>query len=156
MNAASVQGWRRLARVAFVVVALAFVAGVTIQIFIAGLAVFVDPLNWVRHVDSVNVLFYMPLLMVLLAIAGALPRSGQLQSGGLMALILVQYFTAHRTADFPLASAAHPVVAMVLFWLSLRVATKGWRLAFASEGNAMPKEAHRPIGVRTATAETDL
>jgi hypothetical protein len=156
MNATSVEGWRRLARVAFVVVALAFVAGVTIQIFIAGLAVFVDPLNWVRHVDFVNVLFYMPLLMVFLAIAGSVPRSGQVHSGALLALILVQYFTAHRTAEFPLASASHPVVAMVLFWLSLRVATNGWRLAFASERNAMPKEAKRPIGVHTATAETEL
>lgn len=155
MNTAFVNGSRRFVRLGFFFLAVAFTAGVTIQIFLAGLATFDNPLNWARHVDFVNVIRPLPFLMLALALAGRLPNSTKGQSAALLALIFVQYVTAHSKGMLPWAAATHPIVAMVLLWVSVRAAVNGWRLASVAGPRSEPGQAKEPIFVHAVTAETE-
>ena len=80
--------------------------------FFAGMAAFVDPSNWARHVSFVHLLE--PLLFPALAagVLGRLPRDLQLAPVGLFALLTVQYATAIQFGS-PVA-ALHPVTGVLL------------------------------------------
>lgn len=119
-------GTVRLARFAFALVAGAFALCVVIQVFLAGLAVFVSPLNWVRHINFVHVFEFVPLLMLLLSFVGRLPKALRWQSAGLFGGIFLQYFTANVGGKLPWAAALHPVVAMIIFWTAITVARNAW------------------------------
>ncbi|HEX7057730.1 MAG TPA: DUF6220 domain-containing protein [Bacilli bacterium] len=99
------------------------VACIVIQTAIAGMAVFADPAKWSWHTAFVHVFELVPLLMLIFAFVGKLSKALRWQSFGLFVLIYLQYFTAH----VPTAGLLHPVIALLLFWLSFRVAKKAWQ-----------------------------
>jgi hypothetical protein len=117
----------RFARAAFVFFAAAFLACVAIQVFIAGLAIFTSPARWAWHRSFVHLFELLPLIMLALAFAGRLPDRLRWQSAGLFALIYAQYFTANVRAVFPWAAAAHPVIALGIFWVAARTMAEAWR-----------------------------
>jgi hypothetical protein len=98
-----------------------FLLCVIVQVFLAGLAVFVTPVHWAQHTRFVHIFEFVPLLMLLLSAVGRLPVRLRWLSVALFALVFVQYFTANIGAYLPFVSALHPVVALILFWLSLHV-----------------------------------
>ncbi len=130
-NGASITGGRQYALVAFALLAAAFALCVAAQVFLAGMAVFVSPVNWARHVSFVHVFELLPVLMLALAFAGRSPAALRWQSAGLLGLILVMYVTANMRGMVPWAAAAHPVMALAIFWISVVVVRNGWRLAFS-------------------------
>lgn len=109
--------------------AWAMVLCVTVQIFIAGLAIFTDSSYWSGHRTLVHFMELVPVIMLIVALAGKLPTALKWQSFILLALIFIQYFTAH----FPGAGAVHPVIAMILFALSLHVAQRSSRMALRKD-----------------------
>lgn len=123
-------GTVRFAQAAFMYLAFAFTLCVVIQVFLAGLAVFVSPLNWVRHINFVHVFEFVPLLMLLLSFVGRLPKALRWQSAGLFGGIFFQYFSANIGSKLPWAAALHPVMAMMIFWLAITVARNSWRVIF--------------------------
>lgn len=155
MNTTPLRGPRRVARPAFALVAAAFAAAVTIQIFIAGLAVFVSPVNWITHSSFAGILAPFPLLMLLLAFVGRLPRRMQWQSAALLVPMPFLFLTADIIGDLPWLAATHPVIAVVLFWGSVRIATTGWRLAFETNLESDLKQEHQIVPVNVVTGETE-
>jgi len=127
---AGTSGGVRFVRLAFFYLASALALCVIAQVFIAGLAVFVNPLNWVRHINFVHYFEGLPPLLLILSFFGRLPTKLRWQSAGLIGLIFIQYFTANVRDVLPWASAAHPVTAMLLFWLALQIAATARGLAF--------------------------
>jgi hypothetical protein len=123
--------WRKFSRSAYTVLAWGFAACVAVQTFLAGLAVFTDPSQWGMHVMFVHLFEYLPLLMLLFAFAGKLPGSEKWLCAALFGLMIAQY----ATANIPGAGALHPVIALALFWLSLRAARRpaGSRMETAAE-----------------------
>ncbi|MBB6672921.1 hypothetical protein H7C19_19755 [Cohnella nanjingensis] len=77
---------------------------------------------------------FVPLIMLILAFPGRLPQTLRWMCAGMFLLIFAQYFTAH----FPGAGAFHPVIAALLFVLSVHVATQARRsfLLATKEGGA--------------------
>lgn len=74
--------------------------------------------------------------MLLLAVFGKLPAKVRWQSLGMLGLIVLQYATAKVSVDFPsfrMFGALHPVIALVLFWLSVHCFREVWHLAFKPE-----------------------
>ena len=118
------------ARYGYVVVAGVFAACVLVQVYVAGMAVFVDPANWSLHAGFVHA--FEPLLPVLLILAflGGLPRRLKLAPVGLFALVSVQYATA--SAFGSMVAAVHPVNAVAIFLLALLTARRAWPLASGS------------------------
>ncbi|MBB6735729.1 DUF6220 domain-containing protein [Cohnella zeiphila] len=119
-------------RTVFFGVACLFAACVAVQIFIAGLAIFTDSSHWHDHEVFVRIFELFPLLMLIFGFAGKLPVSFRWISVVLLLLIFAQYFTAHVQG----AGAFHPVIAAVLFWLTLRTAARSRHLAFPGKGSA--------------------
>lgn len=107
----------RWTRGGYVLVAGLFVICVVIQVFIAGMAVFVDPANWSLHTTFIHVFEVLPLVMLALAFVGRLPRKLKSLPVGLWVLIMVQYATASLFGS--LVAALHPVTALVIFWVAM-------------------------------------
>lgn len=116
----------RWARRGYVFFAGLFVACVAIQVFIAGMAVFVNPARWSLHLGFVHVFEFIPFIMLGLAFVGRLSRDLKLLPIGLFALIAAQYMTGETLGFGSLVAALHPVVALVIFWLAVVTARRAW------------------------------
>jgi hypothetical protein len=116
----------RWARRGFVLFAGAFVIGVLIQVYIAGMAVFVDPANWSLHANFVHIIEWFPLIMLVLAFPGQLSRELKLLSVVLFVLIVVQYATALGFSN-SIVAALHPVNALVIFWIGTVTIRRAWQ-----------------------------
>ncbi|MCQ6561594.1 DUF6220 domain-containing protein [Paenibacillus mendelii] len=125
--AAGAYGRSRWISFVFVCLAWLFVGCIVIQTFLAGAAIFDDPGRWSDHAAFVHLFEFVPILMLLFAFIGRLPNKVRWQTAALFVLIFAQYFTSH----VQIAGALHPVLALVLFWLSLSVArqTARWTAA---------------------------
>lgn len=110
----------------FVLFAGALVVSVFIQVYIAGMAVFVDPANWSLHANFVHIIEWFPLVMLVLAFLGGLSRELKLLSVVLFVLIIVQYATALGFSD-SIVAAIHPVNALVIFWIATVTIRRAWR-----------------------------
>jgi len=110
-------GGRRSA-IVFLVLAWATAACIVAQIFLAGVAVFTDPSYWYHHRIFVHLFEWLPVFMLVAALVGKLPKSLRWQSAALVALVFIQYVTANVGN----LGAVHPVIAAVMFWLSLTAA----------------------------------
>lgn len=108
----------RLFRIIFIVLSWGLVACIGLQTFTAGMAVFYDAGHWRQHELFVHIFGYIPLLMLLFAFPAQLPKRLKWMSLTLFLLIYLQYFTA----NIPAAGAFHPVIALVLIVLALKVA----------------------------------
>ncbi len=125
----------RYFRVGFVGLSGLFVICITLQVLIAGLALFVDSSSWRGHTVFVHFFEYLPILMLLLATFGKLSKRVRWQSLGMLGLIILQYATAKVSGDFPslrMFGALHPVIALILFWSSIRCFREAWNLVVRS------------------------
>ena len=125
----------RWARRGYVLFAGAFVIGVLIQVYLAGMAVFMDPTYWGLHTTFVHVLELIPAIMLVVAVLGRFPRKMKLLPIGLFALIIVQYATAVGFSGSVVA-ALHPVTALVLFGLAAITTGKSWHALSEPVGTA--------------------
>ncbi|MFK7691240.1 DUF6220 domain-containing protein [Paenibacillus sp. HJGM_3] len=116
----------RGSRFIFLGVACLFVICITTQILIAGMAVFTDSSYWQNHIVFVRVFELFPIVMLILSFTGKLPNFLRWMSVVILILIFAQYFTA----NFEGAGAAHPVIAAILFWVSIVVAVHAKRSVF--------------------------
>jgi hypothetical protein len=114
----------------FALLSVLFVISVVVQVFLAGLAIFVNPIHWLKHTGFIHLFEFVPVLMLIVSFVGKLPRWAIGQSAALFGVIFVMYFTANITPVIPWAAALHPVIAIGLFWMSLKIARAAWKLAF--------------------------
>lgn len=124
----------RWARYGYLALMVLFVAGVLLQVYVAGMAVFVDPSNWALHVGVVHLLEPLLVLLLLLGLLGDLPRRLQAAPVGLFLLVSVQYATANLPPS--MVSAVHPVNALVIFSVAALAARRAWSVV--SEPTASP------------------
>lgn len=112
----------RAARWAYVILAWAFVVGLAVQVFLAGLGIFGGTRDFEAHVGLGWLLHMVPLLIVG---AAALSRAGRRHWGWALALAAVVFvvpiLVLMRGAS-PAIAALHPVGAMISFWLAIVVA----------------------------------
>lgn len=77
--------FQKLSRYLFFLGAALFLISVAIQIFTAGLAIFVIPTHWLSHITYIHLFgFNVPIFLLLFAYLGKLPRWGYLYVFGLM------------------------------------------------------------------------
>ena len=112
----------RLARYAFVVLAVAFAAAIVLQVFFIGLGLFAGSENLGLHRDFGWFLHVAPLLVLVAAALAAAGRTRILQAVVLVVVIWIVPILAAVRADLPLVAAFHPVGALLAFVLSLVVA----------------------------------
>jgi hypothetical protein len=112
----------RVAQYAFVVLALAFAAGIVLQVFFIGLGLFVGSENLALHREFGWILHLAPLLVLVAAALAGAGRTRILQAIALVVVIWIVPILAAVRADLPVLAAFHPVGALLGFALSLGVA----------------------------------
>lgn len=116
------------ARWTFLALSGVYAICIAIQVFLAGLSIFANPIHWSKHTNFIHFIEYLPLLMLIFSFAGRLPAAMRWQSFGLFALVMAMYATANLAALSSIVAAFHPVLALAMFWLSVIVAGRAWRL----------------------------
>ncbi|QED45981.1 DUF6220 domain-containing protein [Cytobacillus dafuensis] len=112
----------KYSQIGFFLLALILLICIVAQVYLAGMAIFEDPVNWGRHRIFVHMFEYISILMFFLGFIGRLPWKMIWGSFGMFALCNIQYYTAHG-----IAGALHPVLALVLFWVSFTLAWSSYR-----------------------------
>ena len=129
-TAPSIRPWimsaRHWARVAYVVLICVFVLGVIAQLFLVGLSIFMSPSWWIPHRTFGRSFGGLMPLMLVLTIAGGLPR----RVLGLTGLLLVLYILQIVLLIMPVRGAAtlHPVNALAIFGVAVTLADRSLRL----------------------------
>ena len=105
-----------------------YVAGILLQVFLAGMGIFAVPRDFAPHAGLGWLLHLVPILLLIVA---AVARVGSRLIWWNVALVVVQFvqpiFALART-DSPVVAAFHPVLALVIFWLAVTIGLKAWRL----------------------------
>ena len=117
--------WVRYSQIGFSILAWILLICIVIQVYLAGMAIFENPVNWGRHRTFVHMFEYITVLMFVLGFIGRLPRKMVWGSLGVFAIFNIQYYTAHG-----FAGALHPVLSLILFWGSLTLARHSHKLVF--------------------------
>lgn len=138
----------RLIRRAHLVVAWAFVAGVVLQVFLAGLGVFDDPATFNVHASWGYTLEILPLLLLALAAVGRLGRRQLIFPAAIFGMFMLQSIFVGLRADLPMVAALHPVNGFAILFVGIVTAREAWA-GRESRGTApvsMPQSASGAAG----------
>jgi hypothetical protein len=133
-------------RILYLIAAWLFPVAILIQVFLVGLSLFTGQAYWSTHRDVGHSLAVLPLLLVILAYLGRLPRSEKLLIWLLFGVYLVQaeVFAAIRDS-VPLLAAFHPVLALVLFALAIIIALRSRTVVQAEIQTPSTSQHHAPM-----------
>jgi hypothetical protein len=121
----------KVGRVLYLILGLLFAFGVILQVMLAGMALFFESINWIRHVTVIHLFgFNVPILMLITTFVGKMPRWAYWQVFGVLILVFLMYFTANIKGALPIVAALHPVIAMILFMFSLWIVFAAWKLIY--------------------------
>ena len=121
----------KVGRVLYLVFGLLFACGIVIQVLLAGMAIFGDSINWVKHTLIIHLFgFNVPIFMLITAFIGKMPRWAYWQVFGVLVFVFLMYFTANITSALPFVAALHPVIAMILFTFSIWIVIAAWKHNF--------------------------
>jgi hypothetical protein len=119
---------RSIMRTAHPIVAAVFVACAIVQIFLAGLGVFDDPKAFVTHREFGYLFGWLTLLVLVLALAGRMPRRITGLSVLLLVLFALQSLLVAVRADLPMIAALHPLNGFAILGVGVMTARASWRL----------------------------
>jgi hypothetical protein len=126
----------QLIRRAHLVVAWALVAGVVVQVFLAGLGVFERADRFAIHANWGYMLELLPVLMLILAAVGRFGRRQLVYAGALFAMFILQSIFVALRADLPMIAALHPVNGFGILLLAVVSAREAWVTRDATEYRA--------------------
>jgi uncharacterized protein DUF6220 len=133
-------------RRAHLVLAVAFVAGVVVQVFLAGLGVFDSPERFAVHATWGYTLELLPIVLLVLALAGRLGRRQVIYPIVIFAMFILQsVFVALRT-DMPMVAALHPVNGFGILLVGILMAREAWSARGALEGAPSASVTQAPAG----------
>jgi uncharacterized membrane protein len=114
---------------AFPAIAWAYVAALAIQVFFAGMYVFVGASNIELHRNMAHVIGLLTIGLIASAFIGRVDRSDKRLVFAVLGLLIVQGMLVHVGQWFGLwtIAALHPVNALVLTYASLRLAQRSSR-----------------------------
>jgi hypothetical protein len=120
--------FRSFTRTAHPIVAAAFVACAVVQVFLAGLGVFDDPRAFVTHREFGYLFGWLTLAVLVLALAGRMPRRVTGLSVLLLVLFALQSLLLAVRADLPAIAALHPLNGFAILGVGVMTARSSWRV----------------------------
>jgi Family of unknown function (DUF6220) len=124
-------------RAVFAVIAWVFVAAIVVQVFLAGVGLFVPGIDTFSAHRALGWMLHLGPIVVILAAWAAHPGPTTMWlSGALLLLVGIQPFLPAMRTDLPLAAALHPVNALAIFWVAILIARRATVLARSAP--AMP------------------
>lgn len=131
-----------LIRRAHLVLAWALVAGVVIQVFLAGLGVFDDPSTFQVHVTWGYTLEILPLVLLGLAATGRLGRRQMAYAAAIFGMFILQSVFVALRADVPMIAALHPLNGFAILFVAIVLARDAW--AVRERGEESPAAVSGP------------
>lgn len=113
-------------RRAHLVVAWAFVAGVVVQVFLAGLGVFDSPERFEVHATWGYTLELLPIVLLVLALIGRLGRRQVVYPIVIFAMFMLQSILVALRTDMPMVAALHPVNGFGILLVGILMAREAW------------------------------
>ena len=118
---------RSAARSAFPFVAGLFALCAIIQVFLAGLGVFDDPSACITHRDFGYTLSLLPIVLVVLALVGGMPRRYAGLSALLFVLFILQSVFVAMRENMPAVAALHPLNGFLILAIGILLAWQSWQ-----------------------------
>lgn len=115
-------------RYAFLGLVWIYLAGIVVQTFLAGAALFSPGHDFEAHRTLGYLLHLVPVLLLIVAAVGRVGREILLWTAALLVVQGIQPLLPMLRADIPLAAALHPVLALAIFWLAITIGMRAWRL----------------------------
>ena len=117
----------RLSRMTYLVASLLFLVGIALQVFLAGMVVVALQMGWSSHRDLGYALALPLLVMLLTAYLGRLPRRMKWITWLLFLVYIIQAdVLIFLRTSLPIASAFHPVLALVDCVLAVYLTYQAW------------------------------
>ncbi len=136
---------QKIGRYVYLAAAWLFVAGVVVQVFLAGMVVVAASMGWSAHAGLGHTLAAPLLLMLVTGYAGRMPGSMKRLTWLLFgAYVLQADILIFMRWSVPVAAAFHPVMALVDFALGVTLARRALPLARQAEPQASLKPALEP------------
>jgi chloramphenicol 3-O-phosphotransferase len=136
-----------LIRRAHLIVAWAFVAGVVVQVFLAGLGVFDDASAFAFHVNWGYTLEIQPIILLVLAAVGRLGRRQMIYAAALFGMFMLQSIFVAVRGDLPMIAALHPVNGFAILLVGIVVAREAWATRGAATAG-LPVQEPIPATIR--------
>jgi hypothetical protein len=136
----------RLIRRAHLVVAWAFVAGVVIQVFLAGRGVFEGAARFDDHVGWGFTIGLLPLVLLVLAAAGRVGRRQVIYAAALIGMFILQSVLVAFRGSQPTIAALHPVNGFAILLVAILSAREAWVAREVSSSAAMSPAAQTAGG----------
>lgn len=127
-----------LVRRAHLVVAWAFVVGVVVQVFLAGLGVFDSPATFRVHAGWGFMLEILPLILLVFAAVGKLGRRQVLYAAALLGMFMLQSVFVGLRADLPMIAALHPLNGFAILLVGIAMARDAWIARRSGEPSRSP------------------
>ena len=127
---------RTAARAAFPFVAGLFAVCAIIQVFLAGLGVFDDPATFATHRDFGYAFSLLPIVLLVLALIGGMPRRYAGLSALLFLLFLLQSVFVQLRESMPAVAALHPLNGFLILALGILLAWQSWQARTTSSAAA--------------------
>lgn len=128
----------KASRIAYLIFAWLFVAGVLLQVFFAGMVVVARQMNWENHIGLGHTLAIPLILMLITAYLGKLPGRMKRINWLLLAVYILQAdVLIFLRASAPVLSALHPVLALLDFALGVALASLAMTLVRAKESSEL-------------------
>lgn len=117
---------RSIARTVHLALAWLLVAGLIVQVFLAGLGVFKGPASFETHRGWGYMLELLPLFLLIVGLVARLGRRPALLAAGIFGLFILQsVFVALRESS-PEIAALHPVNGFLITFLAIVLARDAW------------------------------
>jgi hypothetical protein len=117
---------RSIARWAHLAVAWLLVAGLVVQVFLAGLGVFRRSASFDAHRDFGFLLELLPIVLLILGLIARHGRRPAFLAAGIFGLFLLQSIFVGLRADAPEVAALHPVNGFLITLLAIVLARDAW------------------------------
>lgn len=134
----------RWSRIGAMVSAWLFAAGIVIQVFLAGLALFDTALRWDDHSSFGYMIGIFPLITIVLVLIGRLPAPIIGMTVVMVVLYVVQ--TALPNLEFDYVAALHPIVAFALMGMSEQVGSRIRAVTANTSDAADARTQDAPVG----------
>ena len=129
---------RAIARTVYVVVAWLFVAGLLVQVFLAGLGVFDSPTTFATHRDVGYALSIFPVVLLVVGLLGGLGRRLAILAIVVFGLFMLQSVFIAMRESAPTVAALHPVNGFVILSLAVLMARDATLARRAAATGASP------------------
>lgn len=130
----------RISRIIYLLATSLFLTGVALQVFLAGMVVVALEMGWSDHRDLGHSLALPLLVMLVVVYLGRMPRNMKWLTWLLFAVYAIQAdVLIFLRSSLPVASAFHPVLALVDVVLAVFLVSRAWTLV-----RETPKEREIP------------